>query len=214
MNNYNLIKKIGIILTLLVVTSLSSIAAASYSSYFYVNGKWVKGTLYGKEINLKDGKANTTPPASLVLSDGTGIVSYNDPIISFYSDLPQSMSYSFDDAHPSSQLLTDNNLLPNVKPENYKSEIIDFSKYKNDLITYLDDGLNVTSKNISEVSLYNINGKLLFQQKSENNVFIPKENYKSESVIILHIIRNDDSNQVQKYVLVGDGELKGIKTVK
>lgn len=78
MNNYNLIKKIGIILTLLVVTSLSSYATSQYTGSMEIDGAWHYDlVLSAGNMVLENGNVIVDSPKSFVGSDGSNSSSYD-----------------------------------------------------------------------------------------------------------------------------------------
>ncbi|MGI6369156.1 MAG: hypothetical protein ACOX09_00865 [Candidatus Kapaibacterium sp.] len=70
----NLLKAL-LLISMFCAMNTSFLMAAGVTRWFWYKGAWQYGTLYGKTVKLKNGKAYAEPPASLVLSNNEGFCS-------------------------------------------------------------------------------------------------------------------------------------------
>jgi len=87
MNKPFLSKIIILGILLLTTATYSVMAAAKITGQFYINGRWVEGTMYADAICVKDGHAYAEPPWSIIIKGGGAVGSHEDGVVVPYRPL-------------------------------------------------------------------------------------------------------------------------------
>ena len=223
--NIKQLKKTIILIVLLSTIGIStSFAAASEKGYFFIDGRWIYGTVFANTITITgQGYIEVTPPWTFIghLNDGTTVMTGSE---TEGARIPGPLGNPLDNVPRYNEEKYFNSMLQSCSGKYWEILFnlnnIPYAEFMSNIaMSYTNDSnyeflLVASISNPIDIAIFDLSGKILYSITDTNAIIVDKDNLpQQEGTYIIKMVSEDQVATIQFVVSNGKGFFKPVNTV-